>query len=73
MCSLKTVFLACYSVKYDVRLVLNASTSSIFNKFDGKLFQSLVVLGKKLYLEVFLQSWMSVHFWISVGDTAWLP
>jgi hypothetical protein len=62
MCSLKTVFLACYSVKYDVRLVLNASTSSIFNKFDGKLFQSLVVLGKKLYLEVFLQSWMSVHF-----------
>jgi hypothetical protein len=50
MCSLKTVFLACYSVKYDVRLVLNASTSSIFNKFDGKLFQSLMVLGKKLYL-----------------------
>jgi len=43
MCSLKIVFLACYSVKYDVRLVLNASTSSIFNKFYGKLFQSLMV------------------------------
>ena len=50
MFSLKTVFLARYSVKYDVTLFLNASTSSIFNKFGGKLFQSLMVLGKKLYL-----------------------
>jgi hypothetical protein len=47
MCSLKTVFLACYSVKYDVRLVLNASTSSIFYKFGGKLFQSLMVRTRK--------------------------
>ena len=48
MCSLKRVFLESYSVKYDVRLFLNASTSSIFNNFDGKLFQSLMVRGKKL-------------------------
>ena len=50
MCSLKSVFLALYSVKYDVRLFLNASTSSMFNNFDGKQFQSLMVRGKKLYL-----------------------
>ena len=49
-CSLETVFLARYSVKYDVRLFLNAFTTSIFNKFDGKFFQFLMVRGKKLYL-----------------------
>jgi hypothetical protein len=48
MCSLKRVFLERYSVKYDVRLFLNASTSSIFNNFDSKIFQSLMVRGKKL-------------------------
>ena len=36
-----------YSVKYDVRLFLNASTSSIFNKFDGKLFQAVLDSPRK--------------------------
>jgi hypothetical protein len=48
MCSLKSVFLVFFTVKYDVRLFFNASTSYIFNKFDGTLFQSLMVRGKKL-------------------------
>jgi hypothetical protein len=70
MCSLKTVFLTRYSVKYDVRLFLNASTSSIFNNVDGRLFQSLMVLEERSCIDKCF--YMSVHFWISVGDIAWL-
>ena len=41
------MFLARYFVIYDVRLFLNASTSSIFNKFDGKLFQAVLDSPRK--------------------------
>ena len=70
MCSLKTAFLARYSVIYDVRLFLNASTSSIFSNFDGKLFQSLMVLEERSC--IYKCFCMFVYFWISVGDIAWL-
>ena len=70
MCHLKTMFLARYFVIYDVMLFLNASTSSIFKNFDGKLFQSLMVLEERSCIDKCFC--MSVHFWISVGDIAWL-
>ena len=63
MCSLKSVFLACYSVKYDVRLFWNVSTSSIFN-YSSPWWSEERNCIYRWYL-------MFVHFCISVDDIAW--
>lgn len=62
-------FLRVYSVRYNVKLFLNASTSSIFNNLDGNYFSPWWSEERSCIYKCYL---MFVHFWISVDDIVWL-